>query len=168
MRVRSVLLAVTAAVALSAVPLSAHAGTVGGRTEMHDRSIFDGAVEKTADSMHFEGQARGELGYFLDVTVTAKDGSLPTGSNVCEPADVSAKLTLPSRESMSVQVEGDLCTSFFGDSLSLFAGFTQDDFTFHGTAIRRASLIDEGFISRRLRRLLRRPGVLLRAHPWTR
>ena len=106
MRVRSVLLAVTAAVALSAVPLGAHAGTAGGRTEMHDRSIFDGAVEKTADSMHFEGQARGELGYFLDVTVTAEDGSLPTGSNVCEPADVSAKLTLPSRESMSVNVEG--------------------------------------------------------------
>ena len=147
MRVRSVLLAVTAAVALSAVPLSAHAGTVGGRTEMHDRSIFDGAVEKTADSMHIEGQARGELGYFLDVTVTATDGSLPTGSNVCEPADVSAKLTLPSRESMSVQVEGELCTSFYGSSLSLFAGFTQDDFTFHGSAMRRASLIDEGFIS---------------------
>ncbi len=60
---------------------------------------------------------------------------------------VSAKLTLPTRESMSVQVEGELCTSFFGSSLSLFAGFTQDDFTFHGSAIRRASLIDEGFIS---------------------
>ena len=77
MRVRSVLLAVTAAVALSAVPFS------------------------------------------------PPPPPLPPLGHAHPPA----------RESMSVETVGDLCTGFFVSP------------PFHGTVIRKASLIDEGFIS---------------------
>lgn len=143
MRHRSLLLAATAAVALSALPLTAHAA----QTELVDRSAFDSTVERTAGSLHIDGTTRGELGGYLDVMVTAEDGSLPSGSNVCEPATVAAVLTVSPGETLSATVPGELCTSFAGDALTVNAAFRSKDLAYEGTAHRKAKVVGDGLIA---------------------
>ncbi len=143
MRPRSLLFTAAATVALSALPLAAHAAT----TEMIDRAAYDGTVDKTASSLHMAAETRGELGGYLDVTVTAKDGTLPTGSNVCEPAVIDAVLTVSPGETMTARVRGDLCTGFYGDSMTANGAIDKKAFDYEGTAHSKAKLVGEGLIS---------------------
>lgn len=143
MRPRSLLFAATAAVALSALPLTAHAA----QTELVDRSAYDSSVEQTAGSLRIDGATRGELGGYLDVTVTADDGSLPAGSNVCEPATVAAVLTLSPGETLAATVPGELCTGFSADSLTVNAAVRTKDLTYEGTAHRKVKVSGEGLIA---------------------
>jgi hypothetical protein len=117
MRPRSLLAAAAAAIALSALPMTAQAAT----TELIDRSAYDSTTEVTAGSLHIDGATRGELGGYLDVTVTAADGSLPVGSNACEAASVDAVLTVSPGETLTAQVAGEICTGFYGDNYTVNA-----------------------------------------------
>lgn len=145
MRPRSLLLATAAvAVALSAAPVAAQAA----QTESISRSTYDAGVERTAASLRVAGATSGELGGYLDVTVTAADGSLPTGSSVCEPATVDAVLTVSPGETLSVTTSGDLCTSFSGESARTFNGyFGSKDLTYDGTAHRKVRVAGDGLIA---------------------
>ena len=84
MRARSLLVATTAAVAFTALPMTAQASD----SEWIDRANYDATVDRTPASLHIAAATRGELGGYLDATLTAEDGTLPVGSNVCEPATV--------------------------------------------------------------------------------
>jgi len=112
-----------------------------------ESTTFDSAVETTADSIRIAGATRGELGGFLDVTVTATDESLPTGSNGCEPAVVDAVLTLSPGETLAAMVPGEACTTFFGDALTVNAAIGQKDLAYAGTAHRDAKLVGDGLIA---------------------
>lgn len=144
MHPRSLLLATATAAALSAaLPLTAHAASA----ELIDRATFDSTVDQTASSLHVAGATRGELGGYLDVLVTADDGTLPTGSSVCEAATVSAVLTVSPGETLSATVPGELCTSFSGDARSISAAVRSRDLVYAGTAHKRARLVGEGLVS---------------------
>lgn len=143
MRPRSLLVAAAAAVALSALPFTAHAS----QTELVDRSAYDGSVERTAGSLRIDGATRGELGGHLDVTVTAADGSLPAGSNVCEPGTVDAVLTVSPGETLSVSARGELCTTFYGDALRVNAAFGTKDLVYAGTAHRKVKVVGDGLLA---------------------
>ncbi|HSK27558.1 MAG TPA: hypothetical protein VK894_11680 [Jiangellales bacterium] len=143
MRPRSLLLAATAAVALTALPVTAQAAT----TEYVDRAAYDGSVEQSASSFRIAGATRGELGGYLDVTVTAVDGSLPTGSNTCEPVVVDAVLALSPVESLSTSVSGEACTSFYGDATTVNAYFGKKDLDYVGTASKKAKVVGDGLLA---------------------
>lgn len=145
MRPRSLLLTAVATVALSALPLAAQAGAHSN--ELIDRAMYDPTVEQTAASLHIAAATRGELGGYLDVTVTSTDGSLPTGSNICEPAIVDAVLTVSPGETLSAQVPGELCTGFYGDSMTANAAIDKKDLEYEGTAHRKAKVVGEGLVS---------------------
>lgn len=143
MRPRSLLIAAAAAAALSVVPLTAQAA----ETVYIDRAAYDAVVDQTADSLRVAGATRGELGGYLDVTVIATDGTLPVGSNVCEPASVDAVLTVAPGETLAANVPGELCTGFYGDSMTVNAAVTKKDLTYQGTAHHNAKVAGEGLIS---------------------
>lgn len=143
MRPRSLLLAATAAVALSALPVTAQAAT----TEYVDRAAYDGSVEQTAASFHIAAATRGELGGYLDVTVTATDGSLPTGSNACEPVVVDAVLTVSPGETLATSVSGEACTSFYGDATTVNAYFSKKELAYEGTAHKKAKVVGDGLLA---------------------
>ena len=103
MRARSLLLAATAAVAITALPMTAQAAD----SELIDRANYDATVDETLASMHMAAATRGELGGYLDVTLTADDGTLPVGSNVCEAATVDAVLTIAPGEKFTVRAPGE-------------------------------------------------------------
>jgi hypothetical protein len=142
MRARSLLLATTAAVALTALPMTAQAAD----SELIDRANYDATVDKTSASMHIAAATRGELGGYLDVTLTADDGTLPVGSNVCEPATVDAILTIAPGETFTVRAPGEACTTFYGDSIQANAPFGTKDTTYVGTH-KKAKIVREGFLS---------------------
>jgi hypothetical protein len=142
MRARSLLLATTAAVALTALPMTAQAAD----SELIDRANYDATVDRTPASMHIAAATRGELGGYLDVTVTADDGTLPVGSNVCEPATVDAVLTIAPGETFTVRAAGEACTTFYGDSIQANAAFGTKDMTYLGTH-KKAKIVGEGFLS---------------------
>ena len=143
MRPRSLLAAAAAAIALSALPMTAQAAT----TELIDRSAYDSTTEVTAGSLHIDGATRGELGGYLDVTVTAADGSLPVGSNACEAASVDAVLTLSPGETLTAQVAGEICTGFYGDNYTVNAAVRSRQLDYEGTAHRKAKVVGDGLIS---------------------
>ena len=111
MRPRSLL---TTAVATAALTLRTARRTQAAchrTTELVDRFAFDATVEQTAGSFHMANATNGALGGFLDLTVTAKDGSLPVGANVCEPAVVDAVLTVSPRRATCAQTQRATCGS---------------------------------------------------------
>ena len=142
MRVRSVLLATTAAVLFSALPMTAQAAD----SEWIDRANFDATVDETPGSLHIAAATRGELGGYLDVTLTADDGTLPVGSNVCEPATVDAILTIAPGETFTVRAPGEACTTFSGGSIQANAAFGTEDLTYEGTH-KKAKIVGEGFLA---------------------
>ena len=142
MRASSLLIATTAAVALSALPMTAQAAD----SVWIDRANFDATVDETPGSMHIAAATRGELGGFLDVTLTADDGTLPVGSNVCEPATVDAILTIAPAETFTVRAPGEVCTTFSGDSITANAAFGTRDLTYVGTH-KKAKIDGEGFLA---------------------
>ena len=143
MRPRTLLVTTLAAAALAAVPLTAQAST----NEYLDRSNFDGAPEVTASTLHLDGATRGELGGFLDLQVTAQDGSLPTEHGACDPVDVAAVLTVAPGEQLSVRTTGEVCRHQFGDSLILTSYFGKKDLTYAGTAHQKTKVVGDGLIS---------------------
>jgi hypothetical protein len=145
MRSRPLLATAAAAAVLTAVPFSAHA--CQRPAELIDRSAYDGTVEQTADSFHLAGATSGELGGYLDVLVTAKDGSLPTGSDVCERAIVTTVLTVAPGETLSARVKGDLCTGFYGDSMTVNATVRTNDLHYTGTAHRKPKVVGDGLVA---------------------
>jgi hypothetical protein len=145
-RPRTLLLTAATTAALCALPVAAHAGPF--QTEMLDRATYDSAPELTEGSLRVAGPTRGELGGYLDATVTARDGSLPVGSQVCESAFVDGVLTVSPGETLTIQgVRSELCTSFYGDSMSMSAGVRSRNIDYEGTAHRRARIVGEGLIS---------------------
>jgi hypothetical protein len=145
-RSRTLLLTAAATAALSAMPLAAHGHQA--QTELIDRATYDSAPELAEGSLRVAGPTRGELGGYLDVTVTARDGSLPTGSQVCEHAVVDGVLTVSPGETLTIdRVRGELCTSFYGDSMTLSAGVRSGNVDYEGSAHRRARIVGEGLIS---------------------
>jgi hypothetical protein len=144
MRTRPLLATAAAAVALTvAAPLAAHAKT----TEYLDKRIFDSTPVVTAGSWHLDGLTAGEIGPTLDVTVTAIDGTLPSASNVCEPVDVVAVLTLAPGEVLTVRTSGEACAPFLGGTPAVNAYFGNDQTEYEGTAHRKAKIVGDGLIS---------------------
>jgi hypothetical protein len=143
MRRSSTLIAAAAAVALAAVPLTAHAA----EKEYLDRSAYDATVDASPAGFHIANATRGELGGYLDVAVSADDGSVPAGSNVCEPATADAVLTVDTTETLSTRVHGDLCTGFYGDSMTFNGAFATKDLAYDGIAHKKAKVSGEGMIS---------------------
>jgi hypothetical protein len=143
MRTRSLLIAATTALVLSTPPLVAQAAT----TELIDRSTYDSSVERSESMLRIAGETRGELGGYLDVTVTAADGSLPTGSQVCEPAVVEAVTTLSPGETLAATVPGEVCTGFYGDSLTVNAAVRTKQLTYDGTAHKKAKVVGDGLVA---------------------
>lgn len=143
MRSRTLLFGAAVAATLSATSVPAHAA----EAQLIDRSAYDQSVDRTAGAFRVAGDTRGDLGGYLDVTVTAVDGSLPTGSNVCEPATVDAVLTVSAGETLSVVTTGELCTSFSGDALTFNAGFGTKNLSYVGTAHRKVKVVGDGLIS---------------------
>jgi hypothetical protein len=145
-RTRTLLLTAAATAALSAVPLTANAHAIP--TELIDRAMYDSTIERTAGSLHIDGPTRGELGGYFDLTVTARDGSLPTGSNVCERATVEGVLTLSPGETFEIErVRGELCTSFYGDSLVLNSTVRWWNADYEGSAHRKGWIVGEGLLA---------------------
>ena len=142
MRARSLLVATTAAVAITALPMTAQAAD----SEWIDRANYDATVDETPASMHLAAATRGELGGFLLVTLTADDGTLPVGTNVCEPATVDAILTIAPGETFTVRAPGEACTTFYGDSIQANAAFGTKDMTYVGTH-KKAKIVGEGFLA---------------------
>lgn len=145
MRPRSLLVTATAAAALTAIPLTAQA--CQRPAELIDRFAYDATVEQTAGSFHIAGATSGELGGYLDVIVATKDGSLPTGSDVCEPAIVTTVLTVSPGETRSSRVKGDLCTGFYGDSMTVNATVRTKDLHYSGTAHHKPRVVGDGLIA---------------------
>lgn len=143
MRHRALLATALATAALTAVPLAAQAGDV----EYIDRSNFDAAPEVTASSLHLDGATRGELGGFLDLRVTAQDGTLPTEHGACDPVDVDALLTTSPGEQLAVRTTGEVCMHQFGDTLILTSYFGKKDVTYSGTAHSKVKVVGDGMIS---------------------
>lgn len=146
MRPRSLLATAAVAAVFAAVPLTAQAACQRP-AELISRTAFNNPVEQTAGSFHIAGATSGELGGFFDLRVVAKDGSLPTGSEVCEPAIVTSALTVSPGEVLSSRVKGELCTSFFGDALILNAPFRTKDLHYSGTAHHTPKVVGDGLIA---------------------
>jgi hypothetical protein len=141
MHIRALLTAVAAAAFLTLAAPSADAAT----TEFLDKSIFDPTPDVTASSVHLEGATAGELGGYLDLTVLAKDGTLPTDFGACEPVVVKAVLTLSPTESLTVRTTGEACAHIVDGTLQVVAGF--DNRKVRGPACHRPRVIGEGLLS---------------------
>jgi hypothetical protein len=143
MHARTVLATTLATAALTAIPLAAQATDV----EYLDRSNFDAAPEVTASSVHLDGATRGELGGFLDLRITAQDGTLPTGRGACDPVAVDAVLTVAPGDQIAVSTTGEVCMHQFADTLILVSYFDKKDATYTGTAHHKAKVVGDGMIS---------------------
>jgi hypothetical protein len=144
MRTRPLLATAAAAVALTvAAPLAAQAKT----TETIDKFVYDSTPQVTAGSWHIDGLTHGEIGPFLDVTVTAVDGTLPTDPRAVERVRVDAVLTLAPGETLTVHAKGSAEAPAAGGTPSVFASFRKKDLTYDGTAHKKAKLVGNGFIS---------------------
>lgn len=148
MRARPLLITAVATALLSVVPVTANAAT---HREYLDRSTFDSTVEQTAATYRIAGATSGELGGYFDVTVTAKDGSLPVGSQVCEPARIDAVLTIAPGETLTIHARAELCTSFYGDKLVATAAVSNRNVDYDGThrqfRVVREALLTAAFTS---------------------
>lgn len=146
MRPRSLLATAAATAALTVIPLTAQA-SCQRPAELIDRFAYDATVEQTAGSFHVDATTSGELGGYLDVLVEAKDGSLPTGSEVCEKAIVTTVLTVSPGGILSSRVKGDLCTSFYGDSMNVNATVRTRDLHCSGTAHHNPKVVGDDLIA---------------------
>jgi len=145
MKTRSLLATGATALALLALPGTAHAASL----ENIDRSLFDATPETSASSWHFDGATAGELGGALDLRVTATDGSFPTTPGACEPVDVTAVLQLSPGEVLSVTTSGEACAHVVDGSLTVNAPFGRGDVTYAGTAHKRVHVVGDGLIAAR-------------------
>jgi hypothetical protein len=143
MRPRSVLTAAIAAIALSAVPMSAQAKA----TELIDRSLFDGTPVRTASSLELAGPTAGPLGGYFELTVTASDGTLPTALGSCEPVDVAAVLTVSPGEVLNVHTHGEACAHIVDGTLQVNAYFGKKDVSYEGSEHTKAVLVGDGLIA---------------------
>jgi hypothetical protein len=145
MRPRSVLLTAVATAALSAVPFAAQAHAPV--TVQLDRAMYDATVDQTPATLHIAGATRGELGGYLDATVTAQDGTLPAGSNVCERGWIDAVLTMSPGETLTMHRHGDICTGFAGDSTTMSVGIKSKHVEYQGANYDKAKIVGEGLLS---------------------
>ena len=82
------------------------------------------------------------------MTVTAADGSLPAGSNVCERAVVDAVLTVSPGETLTAHVHrGEVCTGFYGDNYTVNATVRSRHVDYEGTAHRKVKVVGDGLVS---------------------
>ena len=147
MRPRSLLATAAATAALTLVPLAAQAAC-HRPAELIDRFAYDGTMDdQTAGSFHIANATNGELGGYLDLTVAAKDGSLPTGANNCEPAIVTTILTVSPGEVLSSRTRGDVCTGFYGDTMTVNSTLRTKNLHYTGTAHRKPKVVGDGLIS---------------------
>ncbi len=144
MFVRSTILAAATVGLLSAFSGTATAAPV---TDVVDRSVFDATPELTAVSLRVHGPTSGPLGGAMDVTVRATDGTLPTTFGSCEPAQVTAQVTLRPGRVLTVHTRGEVCAHVGDGSLSANAGFRDRDVTASGFGHCRPRLVGDGLIA---------------------
>lgn len=120
---------------------SAHAASV----QRYDRTAFDGTPEVTAAGWSISAATNGELDGWLDLSVSAIDGTVP-GPGQCEPASVSAVLTVAPGESFAIRTTADLCGHAVDGSPSLFGSFGAKQVTYTGTH-KKTKLVRDGFVS---------------------
>ncbi len=143
MHARPLLVTALAAATLLAVPTAAGAGTV----EQLDRRTFDPSPVVTDSTIHLAGATAGPLGGFLDLTVRAQDGTLPTAPGACDAADVEAVLTVSPGETLTVSTTGEVCMHRFSTTLTVLAYFDKKDATWSGTEHRKAKVVGDGLVS---------------------
>ncbi len=147
MRTRSILATAAATAALTAIPLTAQAACPQP-AELINRFAYDGTMDdQTPGSFHIANTTNGELGGYLDLLVEAKDGSLPVGTEVCERAIVTTVLTVSPGEILSSRVKADVCTGFYGDTMTVNATVRTKDLHYTGTAHRTPKVVGDGLIS---------------------
>ncbi|MDT7783421.1 MAG: hypothetical protein QOF58_1840 [Pseudonocardiales bacterium] len=143
MRPRSVLTTAVAAIALSAIPLSAQAKSI----ELIDRSVFDGTPVRTASALELAGPTAGPLGGFFELTVTAADGTLPTVFGSCEPVDVAGVLTVSPGEVLTVHTHGEACAHIIDGTLQVNSYFDKKDVSYEGSEHKKAAVVGDGLIA---------------------
>lgn len=142
MHTRIVAAAVTAATAaMLAVALPAQAKTV----DSFDRRAFDSSPDVTTAGWTISAPTAGELGGWLDMTVTAADGAKPT-NGTCEPATVDAVLTVAPGEAFTIRTTGELCARFIDGTPSLFGSFGAKQMSYSGPH-KKAKVVGDGFVS---------------------
>ena len=147
MRTRPLVAATVAAAALAVTPLTT--GTAqAADLENINKTAFDSTPTVTASAVHIGNATAGALGSYLDLTITAPDGTLPTAAGACETADVQAVVTVSPGETLSVRTTGEVCTHEFSPStLMLNAYFDSGDLQYAGTAHKKAKAVGDGMIS---------------------
>lgn len=146
MRSRTLPLALAAVAA--AVSLLPNAASAAPTTEHLSRSTYDSAPEKTTSTWRIDGATRGELGGYLDMTITATSGSLPTTRGECQPVSVDAVLTVEPGEVLTVAgAAGEACMHAFGDTTSVNAYFGKRQLSYEGTKHTRVRLVGDGMLS---------------------
>lgn len=144
MFVRSSLIAAAAVALLAALPGSASAAPT---TEVVDRSLFDATPERTAASLRVDGPTAGPLGGEMDVTLRSTYGTLPTVFGSCEPAKVSAVVTVQPGRIITVHARGEVCAHIVDGSLTANAGFRAWNVSYEGYGRRHPRLVGEGLIA---------------------
>jgi hypothetical protein len=137
------LLATALAAALAAVPMPAQAADV----EYVDRSTYDSTPVVTTSTIHIDGATAGPLGGFLDLTVSAEDGTLPTTRGACDPVDVDAVLTVSPGEQLVVHTTAEVWMHQFSETLIMQAYFDKKDLSYSGTEHSKAKVVGDGSIS---------------------
>jgi hypothetical protein len=138
------IVAATAAAATAAV-LAVAAPAQAASVEAFDRSAFDTSPDVTVAGWAISAPTSGELGGWLDMTVTVTDGSIPA-NGTCEPANVDAVLTVAPGETFTIHTVADLCTHLLDGTPSLFGSFGAKQTTYSG-AHKKARVVGEGFVS---------------------
>ena len=138
-RIMTTLVAATAAVSLAAP--TAQAATV----ERFDRSAFDSAPVLTDSGYSMSAPTRGELGGHLELSVQARDGSIPAAGK-CEKANVRAVLTVSPGETFTITTRGELCGHIVDGSPTLNASFRNRHVKYAGTH-GRAKVVGEGLVA---------------------
>lgn len=146
MRTRPVLATALAAAVLAVTPLAATTAQAK-ELESISKTTFDSAATVTGSTVHIAHATAGELGGYLDLTITAQDGTLPDVPDTCETADVDAVVTVAPGETLTVHTTGDVCTPRFGTTLVLNAYFAPSDLQYAGTAHKKAKGVGDGLIA---------------------
>ena len=135
--------------AAAAALLVAFAGTASAKptAELIDRAVFDAMPERTDSTFRVDGATAGPLGGFMDLTVKAKDGTLPTTPGMCEPVLVKQVLTVEPGKVITVRTRGEGCAHIVDGSLSVNAGFRAKNVDYQGFGRCKPRLIGEGFIA---------------------
>lgn len=144
MSTRLALLTAAAAAVLVANPAVASAKPA---TEVVDRSVFDATPERTESSLRVDGPTSGPLGGAMDVTVHAKDGTLPTALGSCEPVRVKAAVTVRPGRVITARTLGEGCAHIVDGSLSVNAAFRAKNVSYAGYGRCRPRLVGDGLIA---------------------